>query len=129
METTSSTATANTTPREPLSEKAKANYQRNKEQRIRDARYIELQEDEERALYFDLEKSDTEPSKFDSKKVRYVYVVVDPNFADMGEKLFTCSKKLSEEIDEFLIERQRRLLLVKKTGEGFDTRYTVRAGD
>ena len=74
---------------------------------------------------FDPEKMEPVEQEFDGKKVqRFEYTVKDPNTGQ--EKYWIVSKRTSEQVDAFLIERHN-LLKIQRLGSGNDTRYNLLA--
>jgi hypothetical protein len=74
-------------------------------------------------LLFDAKKIEPIEREFDGKKVqRFQYTVKDLSINQ--EKLWTVSKRTSEQIDAFLSEGHF-LLKIQRVGLGKDTRYHV----
>ena len=55
---------------------------------------------------------------------RIQYLVIDPNYADKGEKKFEAGKLTSKQVDS-LLRQGKALLKVTRQGEGKDTSYKV----
>ena len=106
-----------------LSEHARINLQRNAELRNKDSKFVSLQPGEKIVLLFDPEKIEPMEREFDGKKVqRFQYTVKDTNTD--REKIWTVSKRLSEQLDTFLSEGHT-LLRIQRVGLGKETRYYV----
>ena len=106
-----------------LSEKARINLQRNADLRNRDSKFVSIQPGEKIVLLFDAEKIEPMEREFDGKKVqRFQYTVKYPDTD--GDKIWTVSKRVSEQLDAFLGEGHT-LLKIQRVGLGRDTRYYV----
>lgn len=106
-----------------LSEKALINLQRNADLRNRDSRFVSIHPGEKLVLLFDAEKIEPVEREFDGKNVqRFQYTVKDTNTGQ--EKIWTVSKRLSEQIDAFLSEGHT-LLRIQRVGLGKETRYHI----
>jgi hypothetical protein len=105
-----------------LSEVGKSNLERNAELWRAESIFVKLEDGEERVLQFNPDKIKQTEGQFG---IRIQYTVIDPNYADKGEKKFEASKTASQKIDRHLVEGNT-LLFIKRTGEGTDTKYEVR---
>lgn len=106
-----------------LSEKARINLQRNADLRNKDSKFVSIQPGEKIVLLFDPEKIEPIEREFDGKKVqRFQYTVKDSQTTQ--EKIWTVSKRTSEQIDAFLSE-SHTLLKIQRVGLGKDTRYHI----
>ena len=84
---------------------------------------IPIQLGEKIVLLFDAEKIEPVEREFDRKKVqRFQYIVKDTNTDQ--EKIWTVSKRVSEQLDAFLSEGNT-LLGIQRVGLGRDTRYHI----
>jgi hypothetical protein len=111
-----------------LSEIAKQNLERNAELRKIDSKFVSLQPGEKVTLLFDAERVEPVQRTFEDGKTvqRFQYTVKNPNEIGGHEKLWTVSKRTSEQIDAFLIEGAR-LLKIQRIGLGKETRYNIMA--
>lgn len=117
-----------------LTEKARANLERNEELRrsMGQGKYVHLADGEQRVFFFDAEKIQIveRESKWKpgTTSKQFEYVVVDPNQGDK-EQLITFSKRWSEQIDALLMagEGTRRLIKIKRIGVQKDTIYYIEA--
>jgi len=106
-----------------LSEKARTNLQRNSDLRNRDSKFVSIQPGEKVVFLFDPEKIEPVEREFDGKVVqRFQYTVKDTKTG--REKIWTVSKRLSEQLDTFLSEGHT-LLRIQRVASGKDTRYYV----
>ena len=106
-----------------LSEKARQNLERNSELRNKDNIFFNPQPGEKSIWIFDAEKVEPVEKEFDGKKVqRFQYSIRDPNTSQ--EKLWTTSKRTSEQLDAYLSEG-KTLLKIQRIGSGKDTRYNI----
>src|SRR5205807_5373798 len=86
-----------------LSQKALENLRKNEELRRKASEFLSLQPGEKFLGLFDPEKFEPVIQEFDGKKVqRFQYMIKDPNTGQ--EKFWRISKRVSEQIDAFLIE-------------------------
>lgn len=111
------------TSRTQLSEKAKKNLEHNAELRNRDNKFLSIQPGAKMELLFDPERIEVVDREFDGKRVqRFQYTVKDTNTGQ--EKIWTVSKRVSEQLDTFLSEGHT-LLKIQRVGLGRDTRYYI----
>jgi len=113
------------TSREPieLSAKAKEIIKKNIEARKQDSKFVRLQPGEKKVLEFDPEKTEQVEAEFNGKKsLRFRYTVTEEG--SILAKYFEVSKRVSEDIDAFLMEGHTRLRL-QRSGSGVDTRYLI----
>ena len=111
------------TSRTQLSEQAKRNLERNAELRNIDNKFLSIQPGAKIELLFDPERIEVVEREFDGKRVqRFQYTVKDTNTD--REKIWTVSKRVSEQLDAFLGEGHT-LLKIQRVGLGRDTRYYV----
>ena len=101
-----------------LSEAAKANLDRNTELWRASSLFVKLENSEERVLQFNPDKIRQVEGQYG---VRIQYTVIDPNYADRGEKKFEAGKATSQKIDGYL-RQGVTLLNVKRLGEGTSTK-------
>src|SRR5918995_5485181 len=106
-----------------LSEVGRSNLERNAELWHAESIFVKLEHGEERVLQFNPDKIKQTEGQFG---LRIQYTVIDPNYADKGEKKFEASKTTSQKIDRQL-GQGNNLLIVKRTGEGTSTKYEVRS--
>lgn len=104
-----------------LSEEARKNLERNSELWRAESVYIKLEDGEERVLQFNPEKIKQVEGQYG---IRIQYMVIDPNYADKGEKKLEAGKKTSNDIDAQL-RQGIRLLKIKRLGSGTDTKYSI----
>jgi hypothetical protein len=105
-----------------LSEVGKSNLERNAELWRAESVFVKLEDGEERVLQFNPDKVKQTEGQFG---IRIQYAVIDPNFSDRSEKKFEASKTTSQKIDRELL-KGNDLLILKRTGEGTNTKYEVR---
>ena len=111
------------TSKTQLSEQAKKNLERNAELRNRDNKFLSIQPGAKIELLFDPERIEVAEREFDGKPVkRFQYTVKDTKTGQ--EKIWTVSKRVSEQLDAFLSEGHT-LLKIQRVGLGRDTRYYV----
>jgi hypothetical protein len=104
-----------------LSEAARQNLERNTELWRAESQYVKLEDGEERVLQFNPERIKQVEGQYG---VRIQYLLIDPNYADKGEKKFEAGKQTSRDIDTQL-RQGIRLLKIKRLGKGTDTKYSV----
>jgi hypothetical protein len=104
-----------------LSETAKRNLEKNSELWRAESVFIKLEDGEERVLQFNPEKIKQVEGQYG---LRIQYMVIDPNYADKGDKKFEAGKKTSNDIDAQL-RQGNRLLKIRRLGTGTDTKYSV----
>jgi hypothetical protein len=104
-----------------LSEVAKANLDRNTELWKAESLYVKLEDGETRILQFNPERIKQVEGQYGT---RIQYPVIDPNYADKGEKKFEAGKQTSIEIDVQL-RQGNRLLKIRRLGSGTETKYSV----
>jgi ABC-type uncharacterized transport system YnjBCD substrate-binding protein len=112
-----STMTSNQT----LSEEAKQNLEKNAELWKAESVYVKLEDGETRILQFNPERIKHVEGQYG---IRIQYLVIDPNYADKGDKKFEAGKSTSRDIDAQL-RQGNRLLKIKRLGLGTDTKYSV----
>ena len=85
------------------------------------------------SVYVNLEDGETRVPQFNPERTKQVegqyglriqYIVIDPSYADKGEKKFEAGKKTSNDIDAQLIQGNC-LLKVRRLGTGTETKYNV----
>jgi hypothetical protein len=104
-----------------LSEAAKQNLERNAELWKSESVFIKLEDGETRVLQFNAEKIKQVEGQYG---LRIQSLVIDPNYADKGDKKLEAGKLLSHDIDKQL-RLGNRLLKIKRNGNGTDTTYEV----
>lgn len=104
-----------------LSETAKKNLENNAELWKSESVFIKLEDGETRVLQFNPEKIKQVEGQYG---IRIQYMVIDPNYADKGDKKLEAGKKTSSDIDKQL-RLGNRLLKIKRIGSGTDTKYQV----
>lgn len=104
-----------------LSEAAKRNLENNTELWRAESQYVKLEDGETRILQFNPERMKQVEGQYG---LRIQYMVIDPNYADRGEKKFEAGKQTSKDIDAQL-RQGNRVLKIRRLGEGTDTKYSV----
>lgn len=111
-----------------LSDTAKENLKKMKEWRDEkvDNQFIKIIPGSSKILLFDTEDMTTETVEFEGKKPtkRAKYGVFDVSERRTTKQYFTAGKNASNAIDSNL-EEGNICLKLSRSGEGFDTRYTV----
>jgi len=104
-----------------LSEAGRQNLDKNAELWRAESQYVKLEDEETRVLQFDPDRIKHVEGQYG---IRIQYLVIDPNYADKGEKKFEAGKKTSNDIDTQL-RQGNRLLKIRRLGIGIDTKYSV----
>ena len=104
-----------------LSEAGRQNLDKNAELWRAESQYVKLEDEETRVLQFDPDRIKHVEGQYG---IRIQYLVIDPNYADKGEKKFEAGKKTSNDIDTQL-RQGNRLLKIRRLGIGTDTKYSV----
>jgi hypothetical protein len=104
-----------------LSEIAKQNLEKNAELWKAESLYVKLEDGETRVLQFNPERIKQIEGQYGA---RIQYMVIDPNYADKGDKKFEAGKSTSRDIDAQL-RQGNRLLKIKRLGLGTETKYSV----
>ena len=99
----------------------KKNLERNAELWKAESVFIKLEDGETRVLQFNPEKIKQVEGQYG---IRIQYMVIDPNYADKGEKKFEAGKKTLNDVD-MQLRQGNRLLKIKRLGTGTDTKYSV----
>jgi hypothetical protein len=113
-----------------LSENAKKQLEKNKEWRSEmseSSQYVKIQPGTSKTLLFDTDDMNIETVEFDKAKgpvKRAKYGVYDITQRLTTKQWFTGGKNVSNAIDSNL-EEGNIVLKITRSGEGFDTKYTV----
>ena len=108
-----------------LSEIARQKLDSNAELWKAESEYVKLENKETRVLQFNPEK--IEPIK-GQYGIRISYTIIDPNYANKGEKKFEAGKLTSKKIDS-LLRQGKTLLKIIRDGAGKDTSYKIEAAN
>src|SRR5918995_1400052 len=87
-----------------LSEIAKQNLEKNAELWKAESLYVKLEDGETRVLQFNPERIKQIEGQYGA---RIQYMVIDPNYADKGDKKFEAGKSTSRDIDAQLRQGNR----------------------